>query len=74
MTTMQILDTGSVPTPRLITPAVERVTAWHREHSMRQARAAFGAFPADEAGDAMGMPHEAAVESPAARPASTPSR
>ncbi|WP_157615413.1 hypothetical protein [Rhizobacter sp. Root404] len=32
----------------LITPAVERVTAWHREQSIRQARAAIEALRVDE--------------------------
>ncbi len=66
---MQIIDTGSVPSPRLITPAVERVTAWHREQSMRQARAAFGAAPAEEEGDAQVALSAWSVESPSVHPA-----
>lgn len=32
----------------LITPAVERVMAWHREHSLRRARAAMEAIHVDD--------------------------
>ncbi len=74
---MQILDSGSTPTARLITPAVERVTAWHREHSMRQARAAFEALHDDEQENATGDASVAArssVESPAGRAASAAAR
>jgi hypothetical protein len=52
---MQNPVAGSPSFRRLTTPAVDRVTAWHREQSMRQARAAFDAIHEDEADAA---PHD----------------
>jgi len=45
---MPISAAAASPSARLVTPAVERVTEWHREHSLRQARALLEAMHDDD--------------------------